>query len=65
MKVFEYWYDETWGEGQGIVIAESEDEAIKMMMEDYDAPIERVYPDLKFTEIDITKPQLIDHSWCE
>lgn len=67
MKVYSYTYYERWGAGQGIVIAESIEDAIKMMLEPYssDHTVEDLFPELAFEEIDITKSQVIDHSWCE
>lgn len=67
MKVYVYSYYESWGAGQGIVIAESIDEAIKLMKAPYDptSTVKELFPDLEFEEIDISKPQVIDHSWCE
>jgi hypothetical protein len=64
MKVYKYTYLIRWGEGQGIVIAESIEDADKMLREPYreqDRP--SLFPELDFEEIDITKPQVIDHSW--
>lgn len=67
LKVFEYTFFERWGNGQGIVIAESVDEAIKMMRKPYsdDKSVSELFPELVFEEVDITKKQVIDHSWCE
>jgi hypothetical protein len=67
MKVFEYEYYERWGNGAGIVIAESIDDAKAMMKEPYPfhKTIEELFPDLEIKEVDITKPRVIDHSWCE
>jgi hypothetical protein len=67
MKVFEYTYYDRWGAGQGIVIAESEEGAIALMREPYSADkiTSELFPELVFEEIDVTKSQVIDHSWCE
>lgn len=68
MKVFKYDYYEPWGAGQGIVIAESIDDAKKLMHAPYsqsDKTFEQIFPNLIVEEVDITKPQVIDHSWCE
>jgi hypothetical protein len=67
MKVYRYEYYESWGDGQGIVIAESEEHAIELMRAPYSSEYskEKLFPDLIFEEIDITKPQVIDHSWTE
>jgi hypothetical protein len=67
MKVFRYEYYEEWGNGAGIVIAESIEDARKMMREPYplDKTVEELFPNLEFEEIDITKPQVIDQSWTE
>jgi hypothetical protein len=67
MKVFKYEYWEEWGEGQGIVIAETQEEAIQMMREPYskDKTVEQLFPHLTFEEVDITEPHVMDFSWCE
>jgi len=67
MKVFEYEYYERWGNGAGIVIAESIEDAKVMMRSPYppDKTVEMLFPELEFTEVDITKPQVIDHSYAE
>jgi hypothetical protein len=67
MKAFRYEYYEKWGNGAGIVIAESIEDAKKMMREPYplDKTVEELFPNLEFEEIDITKPQVIDQSWTE
>ena len=67
MKVFKYEYFEDWGAGQGIVIADNEEMAIEMMRKPYskDKKTSDLFPELTFEEIDITKPQVIDHSWSE
>lgn len=67
MKVYEYDYYISYGSGSGIVIAESVEEAIKLMCEEYSSEhtVQELFPDLELTEIDITKPQVIDHSYAE
>jgi len=66
MKIFEYTYNIRWGEGQGIVIAESIEEADRMLREPYrEEDRSSLFPGLIFEEIDITKSQVIDHSWVE
>jgi len=61
MKCFEYRYDIPYGNGCGIVFAKSELEACKMIKyRPYSELIE-----LTITEIDMSKPQIIDHSWAE
>jgi len=67
MKVFKYEYFERWGAGQGIVIAETTEDAIKMMCAPYskDETAEKLFPELEFTEIDITKPQVFDFTYTE
>lgn len=66
MKAFRYEYFEAWGEGQGIVIAESIEDAIAMMVAPYsDKSVDKLYPHLKFEEIDVTKPQVFDFTWTE
>jgi hypothetical protein len=60
MKLFEYKYDLRYGNGQGVILANSMDEAEKMLREQI-----RSLPELEIEEIDITKPQVIDHSWEE
>jgi hypothetical protein len=67
MKVYEYEYYEKWGNGTGIVIAESIEDAKILMRKPYPSKqtLESLFPNLKFKEIDITKPQVIDHSWTE
>jgi hypothetical protein len=62
MKVFIYEYPIRCGNGAGIVIAESEVEAAKMIYEKLKIG---VFDELEITEIDISVPQVIDHSWEE
>jgi hypothetical protein len=67
MKVFEFTYYERWGNGAGIVVAETTEDAIKLMCEPYpkDKTAAEMFPELEFTEIDITKPQVVDHTYTE
>jgi len=60
LRLFEYTYDRNWGAGQGVILAHSKDEAEKMLREE-----RKFLPGLEIEEIDITKPQVIDHSWEE
>lgn len=61
MKVFTYDYYIPYGSGHGVVIAESIEEAEKMIRAQ---PYHEI-DDLQITEIDITKTQLVDMSWEE
>jgi len=73
MKVFEYNYYERWGNGCGIIIAESVDHAKELLCKSYLEKeeksiveiLDKEYPNIEFTEIDITEPQIIDHSYME
>jgi len=67
VKVFEFRYYERWGNGAGIVVAETIEDAKVMMKAPYgdDKTIEQIFPELEFEEIDITKPRVIDHTWTE
>jgi ribosome-binding factor A len=66
MKVYAYTYYDSWGAGQGIVVAESIEDADKMLREPHSEKVRQsLFPELRFEEIDITKPQVIDHSWSE
>lgn len=68
MKVYSFSYYERWGAGQGIVIAESIEDAITMMLEPSlpeDRNVEKLFPQLEFYEINITEPQFLDFSWRE
>jgi len=61
LKMFSYTYDIPYGNGCGIVIAKTKEIAIEMI---------RVSPystlnDFEIEEIDVSTPQLIDHSWSE
>lgn len=60
MKIFEYEYFIRWGRGQGIIIAETKELAIKMLTKK-----KGNVEDLEITEKDISIPQIIDHSWEE
>ena len=61
MKLFEYSYSIPYGSGCGVIIAKNKDDALKMVL---DHPYEKVI-DLEIQEIDIQKPQILDHSWSE
>jgi hypothetical protein len=62
MKIFEYGYYILYGRGVGIVIAETKELAIEMVMKNpYSTPVE----DFELKEIDTSISQVIDHSWCE
>lgn len=68
MKVYEYAYFIRYGSGSGIVIAESAEDAIKLLCENYPPPnntVKELFPELELTEIDITKPRVFDHSYAE
>jgi hypothetical protein len=61
LKVFEYNYDISYGEGCGIVFAKTKEDAIKMIHEHPYAGVR----DLKVEELNVSKPLIIDHSWQE
>jgi len=64
MKCFEYEYFIQYGNGCGIVFAESKAEACKMIK--CNPPYRHSeLIDLEIKEIDVSKPQIIDHSWAE
>lgn len=63
MKIFTYSYYIPYGSGAGIVIAESKEEAIRMIKEKPYGTIED--GDLEVTEIDISKPLIVDMSCVE
>lgn len=67
MKIYEYEFYERWGNGAGIVIAESEEHAKEMMMAPYssDKTVQEVFPLPTFKEIDPNVAQVLDHSWTE
>jgi hypothetical protein len=62
MKIFTYSYHIPYGSGAGVVIAESEIEAHKIIYEKLNVG---TLDELETTEVDISKPQLIDMSWSE
>lgn len=61
MKLFQYNYDKNYGMGQGIIIAESIEEAKKLFLGNNVYH----YPSFKIEEIDITYSRVIDFSWEE
>jgi len=66
MKVFKFKYYERWGAGQGIIIAETKEIAIKIMIAPYlPEPLEEIFPKLELKEIDISTPCVLDFSWSE
>ena len=71
MRLFEYSYHISYGNGCGIVIAESLEEAIEMMKQDAvsikirKATFEETYPDFEITEIDLSVKQIVDYSYEE
>jgi hypothetical protein len=67
MKAFEYYYSITWGYGQGIIFAESQDEAMEMFLKDLPTTttFADLYPKFEIKEIDITLPRILDYSWEE
>ena len=66
MKVFEYTYYIPYEYGTGIVIADSKEEAVEMMLEPYsEKDYNKLFPQLEFTEIDVNRKEVIDHSWSE
>lgn len=68
MKIYEYEYYERWGNGVGVVIAESEEQAKQMMADPYSdsgKTLDELFPNLELREIDVNIARVIDHSWCE
>ena len=67
MKVFKFEYYERWISVQGIVIADTIDAAKRMMRDPYplDKTVEELFPNLRFEEIDVTKPRVIDMTYTE
>jgi hypothetical protein len=61
MRMFKYEYSISYGCGCGVVLAESKRKAKQMIRENPYATTE----DLEIEEIDISKSQLVDHSWSE
>ena len=63
MKVFQYTYDITWGNGCGFVVAKNLESAITKLN---DCESE-MYPliNLIVEEIDLTKSEIYDFSWSE
>ena len=62
MKVFEYEYFINYGSGAGIVIAGSKSSAMRMIKERFD---DESLDELILTEVDLSVPRLIDHSYNE
>ena len=63
MKVFTYSYFISYGSGAGVVVAESKEEAIRMIEEN---PFECFKEDdLELEELDTSKPTIVDMSWVE
>ena len=62
MKLFRYAYNIPYGEGCGVVIAKTKEDAIKMIqLKPYDSALD----DLEVEEVNMKISQQIDHSWCE
>jgi len=61
MKVFTYEYDIRYGQGAGVVVAGTKEEAIEIINHELYCTVE----DLKVTELDISKPTIVDMSWEE
>jgi len=61
MKLFKYSYDIPYGQGCGVVIAKTKEEAIEMIKQKPYYGIK----DLEIEEVDINVSQIIDHSWSE
>jgi hypothetical protein len=61
MKLYRYTYYLPYGDGCGVVLAESKNEAKKMILERPYA----IVRDLEIKEIDMSKKQILDHSWSE
>lgn len=67
MKAFEYNYDIIYGNGQGIIFAESHDEAMKLFNStcSKDTSFASQCPNFNIVEINITIPKILDYSWVE
>lgn len=67
MKVFQYDFDVEWGNGCGFVVAENIDNAKELITGDNGiSHLDKSnMKSLSITEIDLTKKEIYDFSWCE